>query len=345
MSSFRITRARIAANPSKWKLVWSDEFNSRAGSPPDADTWGREIGDGTAIGNPGWGNGELEYYTDSTANAATDGRGNLVITVRAADGSLQCYYGPCKYTSARLLSKNRFEVAYGRIEARIKVPRGAGLWPAFWMLGTDIDQVNWPQTGEIDIMENVGRLPNEVFGTLHGPGYSGGQSYGRSYDLGKPVADDFHTFTVEWQPNKIVWYIDGIQYHQATPNDAFLQGKQWVYNHPFFMLLNVAVGGNFGGAVGADTIFPQSMLVDYVRLYQAKPRTTAFTASFRDNFAGWQKVTIPFTAFRGGHRQTLDLTNVTGISFEAPGGLRGPVLLDQLRLTCAADVTRDQHSR
>jgi beta-glucanase (GH16 family) len=327
------------ANPSKWKLAWNDEFSSRAGTPPDADTWGREIGDGVAIGNPGWGNDELEYYTDSTANAATDGRGNLVITARAADGTQQCYYGPCKYTSARLLSKNRFEVAYGRIEARIKVPRGSGLWPAFWMLGTDIDQVNWPQTGEIDIMENVGRLPNEVFGTLHGPGYSGGQSYGRSYDLGKPVADDFHTFTVEWQPNKIVWYIDGIQYHQATPNDAFLQGKQWVYNHPFFMLLNVAVGGNFGGAVGADTTFPQSMLVDYVRLYQARPRTTAFTASFRDSFAGWQKLTIPFTAFRGGYQQTLDLTNVTGISFEAPGGLRGPVLLDQLRLTCVADVT------
>ena len=169
-----------------------------------------------------------------------------------------CYYGPCEYTSARLLTKNRFEVAYGRVEARIKVPMGAGLWPAFWMLGTDIDQVNWPQTGEIDIMEFVGRLPNQVFGTLHGPGYSGGQSYGGIYDLSEPVADKYHVFAVEWQPDKIVWYIDGIQYFTATADDAFLQGKQWVFNHPFFILMNVAVGGNFGGAVGADTTFPQT---------------------------------------------------------------------------------------
>jgi beta-glucanase (GH16 family) len=331
----------LASNnsPSQWKLAWSDEFNSKSGTAPDARIWGHEIGDGVAIGNPGWGNDELEYYTESTSNAATDGVGNLVITAKAADGSLQCYYGPCKYTSARLLTKNRFEVAYGRVEARIKVPRGAGLWPAFWMLGTDIDQVNWPQSGEIDIMENVGRLPNRVFGTLHGPGYSGGQSYGRSIDLATPVADDFHTFAIEWQPNKIVWFVDGIQYHQATPNDAFLQGKQWVYNHPFFMLLNVAVGGNFGGAVGADTTFPQTMLVDYVRLFQAKPSLNQFRSTFRDNFAGWQKVTLPFTAFQGVRGQTLDLTNVASIGFELPDGLRGLVLLDQIRLTCANEVT------
>ncbi|HEU5100153.1 MAG TPA: family 16 glycosylhydrolase, partial [Roseiflexaceae bacterium] len=326
-------------SPSQWKLAWSDEFNGKPGAAPDSSVWGREIGDGVAIGNPGWGNDELEYYTDSTDNAATDGQGNLVITAKAADGSLQCYYGPCRYTSARLLTKNRFEIAYGRVEARIKVPRGAGLWPAFWMLGTDIDQVNWPQTGEIDIMENVGRLPNQVFGTLHGPGYSGGQSYGGIYNLGKPVADDFHIFAIDWQPNKIVWYIDGIQYHQATPNDGFLQGKQWVYNHPFFMLLNVAVGGNFGGAVGADTTFPQSMLVDYVRLYQAKPRPVTFNATFRDVSAGWQKVTIPFSSFKSDEGLTLDLTKVQGIGFNVPDGLHAPVLTDQLRLTCASEMT------
>jgi beta-glucanase (GH16 family) len=328
-----------AGDPSTWKLAWSDEFNARAGAAPNPNIWSHEVGDGVAIGNPGWGNDELEYYTDSTDNAATDGQGNLAITAKAADGTLQCYYGPCTYTSARLLTKNKFEIAYGRVEARIKAPRGAGLWPAFWMLGTDIDQVNWPQTGEIDIMENVGRLPNQVFGTIHGPGYSGGQSYGKIYDMGKPVADDFHTFAVEWQPNKIVWYVDGIQYHQATPSDAFLQGKQWVYNHPFFMLLNVAVGGNFGGAVGADTTFPQTMLVDYVRLYQAKPQTAEFAAAFRDDFAGWQKITLPLAAFQGDEGTTLDSTSVVGLRFEAPGGLRGPILLDQLRLGCANDVT------
>ena len=146
-----------ASDPSKWKLVWSDEFNSNAGTAPNPSVWGKEVGDGTVNGIPGWGNDELEYYTAGTTNAATDGQGNLVITTQEADGSLQCYYGPCQYTSARLLTKNRFEVAYGRVEARVKVPSGAGLWPAFWMLGTDIDQVNWPQTGEIDIMEYVGR--------------------------------------------------------------------------------------------------------------------------------------------------------------------------------------------
>ena len=327
------------SNPSNWKLVWSDEFNSKAGIAPNSSVWGQEVGDGTAIGNSGWGNSELEYYTDGTNNVATDGLGNLNITTRKADGSLLCYYGPCEYTSARLLTRNRFEVAYGRIEARIKVPRGAGLWPAFWMLGTDIDRVNWPQSGEIDIMENVGRLPNQVFGTLHGPGYSGGQSYGKVYDLGKPVADNYHVFAVEWQPDKIVWSVDGIPYFTATPNDAFLQGKQWVYNHPFFILMNVAVGGNFGGAVGADTTFPQTMSVDYVRLFQTKPKPVSFNASFQDNFSGWKKISVPFSAFQNGDGYVLDLSKIQTMRFVIPDGLSKPVLVDQIQLNAPCDVT------
>jgi len=325
--------------PSGWKLVWSDEFNSKAGTAPNASIWGREVGDGTVNGIPGWGNSELEYYTDGTSNVATDGLGNLNITAKKADGSLLCYYGPCEYTSARLLTKNRFEVAYGRVEARIKVPVGAGLWPAFWMLGTDIDQVNWPQTGEIDIMENVGRLPNLVFGTLHGPGYSGGQNYGKVYDLGKPVANDYHVFAIEWEPDKIVWSIDSIKYFTATPNDAFLQGKQWVYNHPFFILMNVAVGGNFGGAVGADTTFPQTMSVDYVRLFQTKPKPLSFNASFQDNFTGWKQVSIPFSAFQNADGFVLDRSKVQTLRFVIPDGLNKPVLVDQIRLNAPCDVT------
>lgn len=322
------------ADPAKWKLVWRDEFNGRRGFAPDPNVWGYEIGDGVAAGIPGWGNDELQFYTNKPENVATDGRGHLVITAREATGEQLCYYGPCKYTSARLLTKNRFELAYGRIEARIKVPQGAGLWPAFWMLGTDIDQVSWPQTGEIDIMEYVGRDPNRVFGTIHGPGYSGGQSYGNIYDFGRPVADEFHTYAVEWQPDRIVWYVDGIKYHEATPQDPFMQGKQWVFNHPFFMLLNVAIGGNFGGAVGADTVFPRSMLVDYVRLYQAQPKLTPFAASFNDDFSGWRRVSLPFSSFRGSAGKTLDRANIRGISFMTPGGYIGPVWIDQLRLTC-----------
>ncbi len=329
-----------AGNPgSKWKVVWADEFNGRAGSAANANVWGQEVGDGTVNGIPGWGNSELEYYTSGTNNAALDGRGNLKITVKKADGSLMCYYGPCEYTSARLLTKNRFEIAYGRVEARIKVPTGAGLWPAFWMLGTDIDQVTWPQTGEIDIMEYVGRQPNQVFGTLHGPGYSGGQSYGKVLDIGKPVADSYHIFAVEWQPNKIVWLFDGQPYFTATPDDPFLQGKPWVFNHPFFLLLNVAIGGNFGGQVGADTTFPQAMSVDYVRLYQAKTRPVSFEATFREDFSGWKQITLPFSAFKNDDGYTLDLTSVQALSFKIADGSRHPVLLDQIRLSCPSEMT------
>jgi len=323
------------ADPASWQLVWSDEFSGPAGAAPNAAVWGNEIGDGTVYGIPGWGNDELEYYTAGGANAAADGQGNLVITTAEADGSLQCYYGPCKYTSARLLTRNRFEVAYGRVEARVKVPVGAGLWPAFWMLGTDIDRVGWPLTGEIDIMEHVGRLPNEIFGTLHGPGYSGGNSYGKVVDLGKPVADEFHTFAVEWQPDKITWLLDGAPYFTATPADPFLAGKQWVYNHPFYMLLNVAVGGNFGGTVGSETTFPQQTLVDYVRLYQAEPEPASFTASFQDDFNGWQQISIPFASFEGAVGTALDLAAVRSISFAVPSSLAHPVLLDQIRLKYA----------
>ena len=327
------------ADPSTWTLIWSDEFDGKPGTAPNASVWGQEVGDGTVNGIPGWGNSELEYYTAGANNAATDGLGNLMITVKKADGSLTCYYGPCQYTSARLLTKNRFEVAYGRVEARIKVPAGSGLWPAFWMLGTDIDQVNWPQTGEIDIMEYVGRDPNHVFGTLHGPGYSGGQSYGKSYDLGKPVAAAYHVFAVEWQPDKITWLIDGMPYFTATPDDAFLQGKQWVFNHPFFILMNVAVGGNFGGAVSPDTVFPATMSVDYVRLYQTPAAPTSFTTSFREDFSGWKKISIPFSAFLGTNGATVDTANIKSIRFTIPDGSNKPVMLDQIRLSCPETVT------
>lgn len=321
------------------QLVWSDEFNTAAGTAPRTSTWGRELGDGTIYGISGWGNDELEYYTDGTANAATDGRGNLVITARKADSGQLCYYGTCQYTSARLLTKNRFDVAYGRVEARVKVPSGAGLWPAFWMLGSDIDQVTWPKSGEIDIMENVGRLPNQVFGTLHGPGYSGGQSYGGSLDLGRAVSDAYHTFAVDWQPNRISWLMDGKVYFTATPGDAALAGKSWVFNHPFYLLLNLAVGGNFGGAVGDSTAFPAAMKVDYVRVYQTAPATASFRTTFSDDTTGWRKVSLPFSAFVGDSGATVDPSAVTSLAVSTTGGSSSPLLVDQLRLACPSAVT------
>jgi beta-glucanase (GH16 family) len=322
-----------------WSLVWSDEFDDAAGTPPNPAYWTPEIGDGTINANPGWGNSELQYYTGSTENAATDGNGNLVITAREADGSLMCYYGPCEYTSARLISWHKAEFAYGRIEARIRVPQGAGLWPAFWTLGTDIGEVSWPQAGEIDIMEFVGREPYEVFGTIHGPGYSGGASFGGAYIFDVPVYQDYHTFAIDWQPDLIEWYVDGTLYHTATPADV--APNEWVFNHPFFILLNVAVGGNFGGPVGEDTVFPQEMLVDYVRVYQGPDSAERFEAAFTDNFYGWQQVVIPFTSFTrsadqpaGAPDDGLGLNEVWGYGFKLPEGgtSTGTLRLDQVRL-------------
>jgi beta-glucanase (GH16 family) len=332
--------------PAEWGLVWNEEFDDPVGTPPNPAHWTHEIGDGTANGIPGWGNSELQYYTDSTENAAMDGEGNLVITAKEADGSQMCYYGPCEYTSARLISWYKAEFAYGRIEARIQVPQGAGLWPAFWSLGTDIGEVDWPQTGEIDIMEFVGRQPNEIFGTIHGPGYSGGSSFGNVYDFGSPVYDDYHTFAIEWQPNDIKWYVDGVLYHQAVPADV--APNEWVFNHPFFIIMNVAIGGNFGGPVGPDTTFPQTMKVDYVHVYQGPDTAERFEATFTDDFGGWQEVFVPFDSFARSAEQPdgapddgLGLTEVWGYGIKLPdtGTTSGKLVLDQVRLVQPSAVT------
>ncbi|MCA9955291.1 MAG: family 16 glycosylhydrolase, partial [Anaerolineales bacterium] len=278
------------------------------------------------------------------ANAATDGVGNLVITAREAEG-LTCYYGPCEYTSARLLSANKVEVAYGRIESRIQVPDGEdGLWPAFWSLGTDINEVDWPQTGEIDFMEYVSRIPDEVFGTIHGPGYSGGSAYGNTYNFPGGVAGSYHTFTIEWQPDLIEWYVDGILFHTATPADV---PGEWVFNDPVFILLNMAIGGNFGGAVSPDLTFPQEMVIDYVRVYQGPDTAERFEATFVDDFTGWQEITVPFTAFSRSAEQPagapddgLTLSDVWGYGFKLPtNSTTATAMLDQVRLTAPVEAT------
>ena len=204
-------------------LTWSDEFDGAAGSAPNASKWKRDIGGG------GWGNNEQQYYTNSTSNASLNGAGQLVITARRENpANYQCHYGTCQYTSARLLTADRFTQAYGRFESRMKIPRGQGIWPAFWMLGADIGSNPWPNSGEIDIMENIGREPNQVHGTIHGPGYSGAEGIGAGYSIGAPFADAFHTFAVEWEPNVIRWYVDGNLYQTRTPAD--LGGDRWVFD-------------------------------------------------------------------------------------------------------------------
>src|SRR4051812_26369616 len=250
-----------AGNPAGWRLVWSDEFNGPTGSAVDSTKWSFDIG------GKGWGNNELETYTNRTANAHLDG-GSLIIkaikeTFTGADGITR------DYTSARLLTKNKFSQAYGRFEARIRIPYGQGIWPAFWLLGANIDTAHWPNCGEIDIMENIGKEPSIVHGTFHGPSYSvsGGVSASYTMPTSQKFSDDFHPFAVEWDPDVMRFYVDSVLYKTRTPADL-PANTSWVFDHPFFIILNVAVGGGWPGKPGATTVFPQQMQVDYVRVYK-----------------------------------------------------------------------------
>lgn len=242
----------------QWELTWSDEFDGSSGSAPDAAKWAYDIG----TGSNGWGNAELQYYTNRPENIKLDGSGNLVITARSES------YAGSGFTSARIKTKGLFAQEYGRFEARIKTPTGPGLWPAFWMLGDNIDAVPWPQCGEIDIMEQRGQQPSVTHGSIHGPGYSGGSAISKAYGLMDGRFDtDYHVYAVEWGKDFIDFYVDNFLYQRITPDDV---PGEWVYNRPFFLLLNVAVGGSFVGFPTSGTPFPQSMYVDYVKVYKQK---------------------------------------------------------------------------
>jgi len=245
-----------------WVLTWSDEFNGPNGSAPDLAKWVVESG-----GN-GWGNKELEYYTSRPENLHL-ANGNLVIEAvkedfQGSDGVKR------RYTSARLATRERFTQTYGRFEARIQIPSGQGIWPAFWLLGDDFPAVGWPSCGEIDVMENADVDKSSIHGSIHGPGYSARHSLTNSFTLrnGK-FNDTFHLFAVEWEPRVIRFYVDNILYATRTPADL-PSGARWVFDHPFFMILNLAVGGNLPASPDTSTEFPQRMLVDYVRVYSRK---------------------------------------------------------------------------
>lgn len=239
-------------------LTFEDNFDTDG--PLDETYWNYELGDGTDNGlSPGWGNNELQYYTNRPENIKVEG-GMLHIT------ALQESFQGSAFTSARITTKGKVEQQYGRFEARIQLPWGQGLWPAFWLLGSNIDEVSWPQCGEIDIMEYRGQDPSTLIGTVHGPGYSGGQAVSKEYDLPNGRFDTgFHIFGIEWGPDYINFYVDDVLYNQITPDDV--EGE-WVYNQPFYIIMNVAVGGWFPGPPNANTVFPQTMLVDYVKVYQ-----------------------------------------------------------------------------
>ena len=247
-----------------YQLTWQDEFDGPAGASPDAANWRFDVG----TGDGGWGNNQLEYDTARPENAGLDGQGHLAIVARREA------LGGMAYTSARMTTRGLHEECYGRVEARIKLPRGSGLWPAFWLLGADIGTTSyWPACGEIDVMEYLGQAPTRVFSTVHGPGYSG--AYGISqaaYLPGGAAFDlDFHDFAVEWDPYQLVFQVDGTTVGVAVTPALLPHGTTWVFDHPFFLILNLAVGGNLGGAVGGDTAFPATMLVDWVRVYERAP--------------------------------------------------------------------------
>ena len=235
-----------------WELVWQDEFNTPGA--PDAAKWTYDIGNGP--NNDGWGNAELQSYTSRAEN--------IVI----ADGKLKitAIKNGNAFTSARIKTQGLFEQGYGRIEASIKLPYGPGIWPAFWMVGNDVNTKGWPQCGEIDIMEGRGQEPNIIHGTVHGPGYSAGAAITASYGLQNARFDtDYHLFAVEWTENCIDFYVDDVLYSRITPEKVT---GNWVYDHPFFIILNVAVGGNYVGWPTTSTPFPQTMYVDYVKVYK-----------------------------------------------------------------------------
>ncbi|MFD8499529.1 family 16 glycosylhydrolase [Amycolatopsis sp. NPDC059657] len=260
-AALTITATPATAAPKAWALTWSDEFDGGAGQGPDPTKWTNDVG------GDGWGNNELQYYTGGSRNAALDGSGNLKITARKENPGGSCWYGTCRYSSARLITQGKFEQASGRFEARMKLPKGQGLWPAFWMLGADYDTAGWPDCGEIDIMENVGNEPNTVYGTLHGPGYFNENGPGGSANAARPLSEDFHVYAVEWSGEKITWFLDDQAYLTLTP-DNIPPGKRWVFDHPFFLLLNLAVGGDWPGDPDSATSFPQALTVDYVRVYE-----------------------------------------------------------------------------
>ena len=247
--------------PRYTKLVWSDDFSGPAGTPPLASKWSHDVG--------AWGytNNELETYTSSPANASLDGHGHLAIVARR-----QTETGPDgrtrKYTSARLETQGLFSATYGLVEVRMKIPAGAGLWPAFWLLGNDADTAGWPACGEIDVLEALGQDPSVAHGFINGPSSDASHyTVGHQAVSATSLASGFHTYAVMWSRNSITWLLDGVPYGTTTPKNL-PPGARWVFNRAFHLVLNLAVGGNWGGPPTSSTRFPATLLVDWVRVYQ-----------------------------------------------------------------------------
>ncbi|PYO94150.1 MAG: hypothetical protein DMD62_06860 [Gemmatimonadetes bacterium] len=247
-----------------WVQIWSDEFDGPAGSSVDTTKWGFDVGDGCP-NVCGWGNNEKEYYSSDSANIRLNGQGQLQIVARVStDTALHCYYGICRYRSAKITTRGKMPVAPGRVEARIQLAAGQGLWPAFWLLGDNIGTVGWPTCGEMDIMENKGSQPTATSSAVHGPGYSGNTPFVNVHGTGPTT--QFHVYAVEWDSQSIRFFVDSVQHYVVTRAIVSQRGP-WVFDQPFYAILNLAVGGNFDHDPTSDAIFPATMLVDYVRVF------------------------------------------------------------------------------
>jgi len=268
------TTIASTASAGPWIQVWTDEFDGAAGARVDTTKWRYDLSDGCAVGICGWGNDEKEYYTDARENIALDGRGHLMIVAQRARSGLMCYYGPCRYTSAKITTRGKLDVQPGRLEARIKLPSGQGLWPAFWMLGRNLPTVGWPQCGELDVMENHGSDSTTISSAVHGPGYSGKTPFVHTRSLQHGTfSDSFHTFSVEWDSLQARFFVDDTLHYIVSRREVEGFGK-WAFDQPFFVILNLAVGGTFDGDPKSDAILPATMLVDYVRVYRRAGATS-----------------------------------------------------------------------
>jgi len=260
----------LGCAPSPWVQLWSDEFGGAAGAPIDSTKWRHDTADGCAAGNCGWGNNEKEYYSRAAENIALNGQGQLAIVARSAPAGLTCYYGPCRYTSAKVTTRGKMDVAPGRVEARIQLPVGQGLWPAFWLLGNGFPATGWPDCGELDVMENRGSAATITSSAIHGPGYSGNTPFVHPHALPHgSYADGFHVFAVEWDSLTVRFFVDDTVHYVVTRREVEHFGR-WVFDQPFFVILNLAVGGHFDGDPASDAVFPATMLVDYVRVYRRR---------------------------------------------------------------------------
>lgn len=256
------TESAFSQRTPKLELLWEQTFTQADGTRPDSAAWTHDIGDGSEAGIPGWGNQEREWYTD-TAAETRDGKLVFTATKLEQPSDLVAYYGPAEWTSAKIHTKGKVEIQYGRVEATVKAPTGNGTWPAFWMLGTNIAEVTWPECGEIDILEMRGRDPKTLVSTVHGPGYFGDNGSGTEIPV-PALNEGFHTFGIDWLEDEIVWHFDGKPFHRVTPESV--APNRWAFNHPHYIIMNLAMGGGFTGDIDPELTHAE-MQVESVRVY------------------------------------------------------------------------------